>query len=523
MAFSDTEHRLLTELQFSFPVCPSPWRVLGERVGLDEADVLSLVRDLRGERDVIRRISGVFEGRKLGYSSALVAGKVCPERIAGSAAVIATHPGVSHNYERDGEFNLWYTIAVPRETSLEATVDRLGDLAALEKQRILPELVRYKIGVKLDTGRPNPGEREEIGDPVRPSDEPAPDFSETDRASVRALQEDLPLEPRPFAVLADRAGIGEDDFLEWIERFREDRRLRRIAAIVRHRNVGYVANAMGVWRVPDDRADDIGRVMASFRRVSHCYRRPHFPDWPYQLYTMIHGLSQEDCEKVAALISKASGVREYRLLYSGREFKKTRVRYFVPEFGAWSRLFLTGEAGGSTGASTTGVTARAMRTAALKIRSRDEAARLAGVLKTSGRTIVIADGCFDVLSVGDIRFLDAAASLGDVLIVGIRTDESVRALMGAGRPILPERERILVVAALRSVSHVVLYSEPTPDGVLRQLAPDIYAVRTGDSGESAPAREAVRSSGGKVVEVGDAGDYPGREPGLTNRDDSSAE
>jgi rfaE bifunctional protein nucleotidyltransferase chain/domain len=499
MSFTEDEQKLLNELQFDFPVTRNPWKDLGERVGLNETDVLELVREFRGKRDVIRRIGGIFEGRRLGYRSALVGGRVCPERIESAAAAISTHPGVSHNYERHGDFNLWYTVAVPGDTSLEATVERLGDLAALRGYRILPELVRYKIGVKLDAGRSGPGDRDEIGEPVRPMDEPPPDLSETDRACVRALQEDLPLESRPFAVLAEQTGVTEKEFLEWIERFRRETRLRRIAVILRHRNVGYVANAMGVWRVPEDRADEAGKIMASFRRVSHCYRRPVFDDWPYALYTMIHGLSREDCERVAELISEAAGVDDYRLLYSGREFKKTRVRYFVPEFGEWEGAFLHGPAPGEPGNSAP----PAMRSAAAKIRSRGEAARLVGALQERGKTVVFTGGCFDVLGPVHVRFFEAARREGDVLVAAVGTDDSVRRLKGPGRPLLPERERALLVAALRTVDHVVLFSEPVED-VLREIRPDVYARDAGSGENRAAEHETARSFGGRVVIVGDS-------------------
>jgi rfaE bifunctional protein nucleotidyltransferase chain/domain len=500
MSFTETEQKLLNELQFDFPVSERPWRDLGDRVGLEEAAVLDLVRGFRGERDVIRRIGGIFEGRRLGYRSALVGCRVCPDRIESAAAVISTHPGVSHNYERHGDFNLWYTVAVPGETSLEGTVDRLGDLAALRGFRILPELVRYKIGVKLDAGRSEPGDRDEPGEPVRPTDEAPAGLSETDRACVRALQEDLPVEPRPFALLAEQAGVTEGGFLEWIERFRREGRLRRIAVIVRHRNVGYVANAMGVWRVPEDRANEAGRIMASFRRVSHCYRRPVFDDWPYALYTMIHGRSREDCERVAELISEAAGVDEYRLLYSGREFKKTRVRYFVPGFAEWERAFL--EDSGPDGPNRP--EPPAMRSATAKIRSRGEAARLAEALRNRGRTVVFARGGFDVLEPGHVRFLERARREGDVLVAGVRSDEAVRRLEGPGRPHLPERERLLLVAALRAVDHVVLFSEPTAEDLLREIRPDVYVVASVASGETASEAETARSLGGRVAVADDA-------------------
>jgi rfaE bifunctional protein nucleotidyltransferase chain/domain len=271
-----------------------------------------------------------------------------------------------------------------------------------------------------------------------------------------------------------------------------------------------VANAMGVWRVPEDRADGAGKIMASFRRVSHCYRRPAHDDWPYQLYTMIHGRSRDECEEIAAMMAREAGVNDYRLLYSGREFKKTRVRYFVPAFDRWAERFLGPRQEEVPGKPAGFADLRGMSSAVAKIRSRDEAATVVKALKDSGRTSVFANGCFDVLHAGHVRFLDGARALGDVLIVGINTDSSVRALKGAGRPLLPEEERAALVASLRSVDHVVLFHETTADALLRELQPDIHAKGTDYTEESVPERETVLAYGGRVAIVGDPKDHSTR-------------
>jgi rfaE bifunctional protein nucleotidyltransferase chain/domain len=510
MKFSPLEIQLLNELQRDFPVCVDPWNVIGKRIGLTEKAVLAAVRRLKEETGVIRRIGAIFDGRGLGYQSVLVAVKVCPDRITGAAAIIGTHPGVSHNYEREAEYNLWYTVTVPPEVSLEETVNRLSELAAAHKSRTFPELVRYKIGVKLDAAASEPGGREEPPSPVRASRKADRSLSEEEIACVRTLQEDLPIEPRPFRTRAKTAGIPEEDLLRMISRFYERGQLRRFAAVVRHREVGYVANAMGVWRVPEDRADEVGRVMASFRRVSHVYRRPTYDDWPYQLYTMIHARSREECAQVAQLMARETGVDDYRLLYSGREFKKTRVRYFVPEFEEWQRRFLGVREGGVVAGRVEFSELEALSAAIVKLRSRKETALLVETLKSVGHTVVFANGCFDVLHAGHIRFLDGARALGDVLIVGVNTDASVRMLKGAGRPLLPEGERAALVASLRAVDHVVFFHERTADPILRELQPSIHAKGTDYTVETVPERETVLSYGGKVAIVGDPKDHSTR-------------
>jgi len=503
MRLSPVDHRILEELQRGIPVCERPWEAIGEKVGLPETELLGRVRGLREQRGAIRRIGAIFDGRTLGYHSALVAVSVPGARVAGAAAAIGTHPGVSHNYERDAEFNLWYTIAVPADSSLERTVERLAELAAASRSLNLPEVVRYKIGVRLDTAASAPGDREEPPEPVSPSNEPAPPLSETDRLCVRVLPEDLPLDPRPFRVLAQRVALEETDLLGRVEAFRRCGRLRRLAAVLRHREVGFVANAMGVWRVDDERADEVGRVMASFRRVSHCYRRPAYPEWPYHIYTMIHGRSREECAEIARLISCETGVEDYGLLFSGREFKKSRVRYFAPEFEQWENALLRERPAGVPGRPSCAAGFPAMAPLLAKVRSRDETARLVRAIKRSGRTVAFANGCFDVLHAGHVRFLEGARALGDVLVVGINSDSSVRDIKGEGRPLLPEAARAALVASLCVVDHVVLFHERTADALLRELEPDVHAKGTDYTEETVPERETVLAFGGRVAIVGD--------------------
>jgi siroheme decarboxylase len=113
--------------------------------------------------------------------------------------------------------------------------------------------------------------------------------------------------------------------------------MRRFAAVLRHREAGISANAMGVWAVPTEGVEAFGAAAAGFAAVSHCYQRPAWPDWPYTMFTMVHGATKEKCEGVLAEIAAKTGVREYAALYSSKEYKKVRVKYFTPEVGEWER------------------------------------------------------------------------------------------------------------------------------------------------------------------------------------------
>ncbi len=321
------DKKLLTTIQTALPLLPRPFEELGKELGLSESEVLSRLKALKAE-GILRQLSAIFDTRALGYQSTLVAAKYPPERLVQAALIINQHPGVSHNYERDHDFNLWYTIAVPPGGSLVGTVEGLAKRTQALSNRMLPTLRLFKIGVKLDlTGDGDPGG--EVYDEANQRKARAHRLTPEDIALVRELQEDLALTPEPFHEIAKRLGCPVESLLNHVKALKDAGVMRRFAGIIRHREAGFKANAMGVWVVPEDRVDQVGKTMASFPEVSHCYQRPTYPDWPYSLFTMIHARTQEECQATASRLSESTGIRKYALLRSLREFKKTRVKYFI--------------------------------------------------------------------------------------------------------------------------------------------------------------------------------------------------
>jgi len=342
---SDLDRELLNAVQWDFPLDARPYAALAERLGTSEPEVRERVGHVK-QAGVLRQLSAIFDTRALGYGSSLVAAKIDPDRIDEAAAVVSDHPGVSHNYKRNHPFNLWYTIAVPPGDSLEAHVDVLHDTSGALLTRRLPTLKLYKIGVKLDmTGTTKADAKADVLEHERPERREhmeAPDLSPLEIAAIRIVQEDLPLVERPFAAQAEAIGCSEDEVLELLRSFKERKLMRRFAAVMNHRSAGYKANAMGVWAVPEDELDDIGPKMAGFARVSHCYKRPTYEDWPYSVFTMVHGMNARECEDTIAAIQGETGVEDYALLWSVKEYKKTRVRYYNDEWSDWTAEHLAG-------------------------------------------------------------------------------------------------------------------------------------------------------------------------------------
>ena len=334
------DQELLNLVQVEFPVVPAPFATLGEALGVTADDVIERLGTLKKNK-IIRQISAIFDTRALGYRSSLIATRAPVDRVDEVAAIISEHPGVSHNYRRDHEFNIWWTIAVPPSSSLEEHVDTVHTLAGAEQTRLMQTIRMFKIGVDLDMTGKRPMDAKTTLPAYKASSKAGEALDAHEIAVLRELQEDIALEPAPFAAMARRIGTTEDDVIATYGRFVTEGRCRRFAAVLHHRQAGFVANAMSVWKVPEERIDDVGMQMAGFAAVSHCYQRPTYPDWPYNLFGMLHGRTKGDCEEAADAISRETGVTEHAMLYSTKEYKKVRVRYYTEDFFEWERAHLS--------------------------------------------------------------------------------------------------------------------------------------------------------------------------------------
>ena len=335
MPLDELDKRLLNLLQGSFPIAPRPYAAVAELAGVPEEEVLVRTKRLLDER-IIREVTPIFDTRVLGYSSMLVAAKVDPENPWRAAKIINSHPGVSHNYLRDHDFNIWFTIATEPGSllGLEGTLEVLQLLTGAQSLRQLPTLRLFKIrmDLEMEKGTDALAAAAEAVDHKEPE---AIELSELDVAVIRATQGPMEVAAEPFAPAAAELGIDEAALLDHLESMRERRALRRVAAILFHRRAGFSANGMGVWRVPEDRILELGPRMASFRGISHCYQRPTYEDWPYSVFTMAHGRSKEECDAILDSIAADTGIEDRRTLYSSTEFKKIRLRYFTDEHKRW--------------------------------------------------------------------------------------------------------------------------------------------------------------------------------------------
>jgi DNA-binding Lrp family transcriptional regulator len=332
------DKKLLDTMQGKFRIVPRPYAEVATLLGVEEETVLTRVRELIEQR-IIRQVTPIFDTRALGYESMLVAAKVDPEHPWRPAKIVNQHPGVSHNYLRNHEFNMWFTVATEPDSplGLDGTLEVLKAETGAESVRQLPTLKLFKIRMDLEMS----GDTEtlakaaEVAEPV--DIEPQP-YDELDKAVIRATQGDLPIVSEPYVDAARELGMPVDGLIAHLEGMVERGLLRRVAAILFHRRAGFSANGMGVWKVPADQVLEAGRRMAAFRGISHCYERPTYADWPYQLFTMAHGRSKEECDAILDAVRDEVGCVEDRAtLYSSTEFKKVRLLYFTDDFTSWER------------------------------------------------------------------------------------------------------------------------------------------------------------------------------------------
>ncbi len=341
-AWDEQEAAALVALQRGIGLTERPFASLGASCGLSEEAVLALVRRLFAAGDA-RRFGAVFDSRRLGYRSALCAMTVPQARMREIAAKAAAIKGVTHAYERgwpaglpadlpggpEGKSwpNLWFTLATP-SAEFEGELERLRAECQPFAIHALPATRRFKIDVVFDVRTRDRDERVERRLPPVKEHTQAVGFTAEEKGLVRLLQGNLPLCPRFFAPLAAQAGLSEPALLEKLRAWQASGVLRRIGLLLRHRKMGFKANGMCCWDVPEAEVLEFGRRVAAFPEVTHCYERPRTDIFPFRLYAMIHTPTWLGTQQLFERITREAGLTGGQVLLSVTEFKKTSMQFF---------------------------------------------------------------------------------------------------------------------------------------------------------------------------------------------------
>ncbi len=321
-ALDTIDHMLIERWQRDLPLTPYPFTALGVPLGLNEAQVIArLKRFIDG--GLATRIGAVLAPNTVGAST-LAALSVPAGRLEAVAAIVDAEPGVNHNYEREHDFNMWFVVTGADRAAVDATLRRIAERTALNVLD-LPLMCAYHI----DLGFPINGRRAVVDKTAQPPCTP-------DLAAIRpqdtplmiALEDGLPLVPRPYLTVGEAVGLSEAAVIDRLGALQAAGIVRRLGIVVRHRAVGFSANAMAVWDVPDDRIDDIGRAFAAHPSVTLCYRRRVAPDWPYALFVMVHAKARDAALHVIDELNRENdtGTFKQAVLFSRRCFKQRGAR-----------------------------------------------------------------------------------------------------------------------------------------------------------------------------------------------------
>ena len=328
---------ILYRIQKSFPLVKRPFEEIAKELNISENEVIEILQKEK-ENKIIRQTSAIFDTKKLGYTSSLVAFEIAQDDIDEAVIILNSHPGISHNYERNHKYNIWFTLAIApnSKSTLEDTIAILAKLTNAKDYIILPTLKLFKISVKLDTT--NQAEKKEK---VARTDFKGMELNDYHYNIIKEAQNDIEITQEPFKKIIEKLDISYDEFFSVLNEFQETGVMRRFASILNHRHAGFGANAMVAWDIEEgEKGEEIGKIAASFSAVSHCYLRPKYPTWNYNLFTMIHGKTKEDTQEVIENIAKEIEYKSNMPLYSSREFKKIRIRYFCDEFKNWENTYI---------------------------------------------------------------------------------------------------------------------------------------------------------------------------------------
>ena len=334
MELEHEDRLLLEEVQQDFPLTPQPFEVIGKRCGLSEAGAIGRIREL-SSCGIIRDIAVILDAEKIGYKSTLVAAKVKPELVDSLASRINLHPGVSHNYLRNHEYNMWFTLALHEGKDFQREIESLIGSSGTS-YLILPAIRKFKVrvGFRL-SGNPRPRGSDRPRRQAQFRDEAIQGsaaenrpLDELDRRLMGLLQERMEIVPDPWGRATKELALSHHELFSRIRFLKSIGAIRRISGVLRHRRIGFASNGMACFRVGEEAIEQAGMRAADFAEVSHCYQRRTYPDWPYSLFAMVHGKEREETDSIVREIASTIGCNDYITLYSSKELKKERVKYF---------------------------------------------------------------------------------------------------------------------------------------------------------------------------------------------------
>ncbi len=319
--FNQIEQHLLNDYQHDFPLVKQPFLAIGEQLGISEDEVITRLEYLSAQ-GAISRIGPVFSPGRIGAST-LAALAVPKEQLDKMALWINTLPEVNHNYEREHMYNLWFVVAAPNQAWLDNVLQKINQYAGLP-MLVLPLLEPFHIDLGFNLHGQCTAARKPSGNHEKIK------LDNAQSAIVAKLQAGIKLEQQPFTALSESVNLDEDTIIRQVSEWQTNGIIKRFGVVVRHHELGYRENAMVVWDVPDDQVSTYGKLAAQQEGVTLCYRRPRqLPDWPFNLFCMVHGKNRDIVQEQIKKLAKNTGLEDFRMqiLFSCRRFKQCGAHY----------------------------------------------------------------------------------------------------------------------------------------------------------------------------------------------------
>ena len=324
------DKELLQQLQDNFPVEKRPWTDLGQMLGISEAEVLSRIHRLSAE-GVIRKLRTILDAKKLNTcSSTLMAMKVPEEKMEDVVNVVNEYMSVTHNYRREHDYNLWFTVTTCGSKDLGSTVEEIKRRTGIPERDILdlPTTSVFKIDVRFKFTN---GGLKAMNGNNNSNNNGNSNLNNADainKAIIRSTQDEIPLVDEPFAEIANETGISQDEVITRLKELISVGVIKRLGISVNQRKIGIVANAVVAWKVPQEQVKRVGAMLSAYREITHCYERVTVPGkWECNLFTVIHGYNRESVEEIARKMSEAVGISDYLVMFSNEQFKRTSVMH----------------------------------------------------------------------------------------------------------------------------------------------------------------------------------------------------
>lgn len=311
---------LLEELQSNFPLSSRPYSEIAKKLRLSERVVMNRLKNLMRKK-IIRYIGGIFDTKRLGVESTLVAMSVPERRLEKVARIINAYPQISHNYLRDSRFNLWFTLSAPDKSKLENLLSDIRAKTGINQILNLSTVRVFKIDARFNL---KSDRKPQIGNINYENKRPESKNLKVDKKLIIALNKPLGITARPFLPMAKKLKMPEERLLFLLNAYKKNGLLRRFGAILDHQKIGFKVNGLVAWRVPLNRINGVARIFRRFPQISHCYQRKVYPAWPYNLYTMLHCRDKNPCLALVKSIALKSGIKDYRVLFTLKEFKKIK-------------------------------------------------------------------------------------------------------------------------------------------------------------------------------------------------------